>query len=383
MIDIITDKMPRDLNFRMPAEWERQSAVWLQWPERYPDASQKKTLNYQMIMEKTWLLMSWKLHRQVKVCILARSEKHRDHILSMMAYYGYDMSRIDIHATAMVDVWHRDSGPIFVVNDRGQLAITDWNFNGWGTYPEWGKAEKHIPQTVAGILDIPVFKAPLVTEGGAIEVNGSGSLMATRSSIINDNRNPGLNQQDIEEGLKDYLGITNVIWLSGAPPEVCEQVLGDGTDYHVDIAARFVNKNTVLYSWTDDQRDPRYPFLYQHLEELEAAQDEDGSPLKLIPLYLPEGGVYSIGDRNDPALGSGSNFTDAAYTNYLVTNNLVLIPAFGNINDQKAQSVLADCFPDHTVVPIPTVSLTAEGGAIHCVTQQQPATESRPIIEPE
>ena len=159
-------------------------------------------------------------------------------------------------------------------------------------------------------------------------------------------------------------------------------MLGDGTDYHVDIAARFVNKSTVLYSWTDDERDPRYPFLRQHLKELKEAQDEDGGPLTLIPLYLPEGGVYSIGDRNDPVLGSGSNFTDAAYANYLVTNNLVLTPAFGNINDQKAQSVLADCFPDRTIIPIPVVSLTAEGGAIHCVTQQQPATDSTGQVNP-
>ena len=372
MAEIISDKAPRELGYRMPAEWEKQDAVWLQWPEAHPVSSQKQPLTYQMTMEKTWLLMAWELHKHVRVCILARSEKHRDHILSMMAYYGYDARRVDIHVTRMADVWHRDSGPIFVVNNQGKLAVTDWNFNGWGTYPQWGEAEKHIPGTVANILDVPIFKAPLVTEGGAIEVNGSGSLMATKSSIINDNRNPGMSQQEIEKGLGDYLGVTNFIWLSGAPPEVCEQQLGDGTDYHVDIAARFVDKNKVLYTWTDDKADPRYPYLLNHLVELQAACDEDGDPLTLIPLYLPEGGIYSIGERRDPALGSGSGFTDAAYANYLVTNDLVLIPAFGNVNDVKAQSVLAGCFPNRAVVPVPVVSLTAEGGAIHCVTQQQP-----------
>jgi agmatine deiminase len=373
MVKIDSRSTPKDLGYRMPAEWERHQAVWLQWPEKYPSPERKHRLNYQMTMEKTWLLMSWELHRHVKVCILAHSPKHRDHILSMMAYFGYDMSRVELHVTSIADVWHRDSGPIFVVNDQGKLAVTDLNFNGWGTYPEWGKAEKHIPQTVAGILDVPIFKAPLVTEGGAIEVNGSGSLMATKSSIINDNRNPGMNQEEIENGLREYLGVTSVIWLSGAPPDVCEHKLGDGTDYHVDIAARFVDKNKVLYAWTEDRDDPRYPYLKRHLDELKAARDENGASLSLTPLYLPEGGVYSIGERNDPALCKGSSFTDASYLNYLVTNDIVLVPAFGNTNDVRAQELLADCFPGRRIVPIPTVSLTAEGGAIHCVTQQQPA----------
>jgi agmatine deiminase len=370
---IVTSKTPREMGYRMPAEWERQTAVWLQWPEKYPLPGQPNRLCYQMKMEKTWLLMVWEIHQHVKACILAQSEKHRNHILATMDYFEFDLSRIEFHITHMVDVWHRDSGPIFVVNDKGGLAVTDWNFNGWGTYAQWGEAERHLPRTVADILEVPAFKAPLVTEGGAIEVNGTGSLMATRSSIINANRNPGLDQQEIEQALGDYLGITNFIWLSGAPPEVCERQLGDGTDYHVDIAARFVGKNKVLHAWTDDESDPRYPYIVKHLEELQAASDEDGEPLTLIPLYLPEGGVHTIGDRHDPALGSGSNFTDASYANYLVTNDLVLIPAFGNAGDVKAQAVLAECFPERAVVPIPMVSLTAEGGAIHCVTQQQPA----------
>ena len=377
MTETFQQASPRELGYRMPAEWEKQAAVWLQWPEKYPDTNQEHRLIYQMTMEKTWLLMSWELHRHVKVNILAHSAKHRDHIVSLLAYFEYDMSQIAIHVTHMADVWHRDSGPIFVVNDLGKMAVTDWNFNGWGTYPAWGEAEGHIPQTVAGILDIPVFKAPIVSEGGAIEVNGTGSLVATKSSIINDNRNPGKTRQKIEQALQDYLGVTNIIWLSGAPPDVCEHQLGDGTDYHVDIAARFVDKNKLLYTWTDDRDDPRYPYLKKHLEELKAAFDEDGGPLTLVPLYLPEGGVYSIGERNDPALSMGSSFTDASYLNYLVTNDIVLVPAFGNANDVKAQNLLTDCFPGHKIVPIPTVSLTAEGGAIHCVTQQQPMVVKR------
>jgi agmatine deiminase len=373
MTNITKNQTPRELGYRMPAEWERHNAIWLQWPCSHPGATDENDRSYQMLMEKTWMLMAWEIHRQARLEILARDDRQRSHIFAAMNYYGFEMTRISIHVTRTVDVWHRDSGPVFVVDNNGGIAITDWNFNGWGSYPEWAEAEAHIPQTVADILTLPVFVAPMVSEGGAIEVNGSGSLMATRSSIINDNRNPGMSQQQVEQVLGDYLGVDNFIWLSGAAAEVCQNQLGDGTDYHIDIAARFTGKNTVLYAWTDDENDPRYPYLVKHLEELQSACDEDGQALTLLPMSLPAGGVYAIGDRRDPLLGSGSHFTDASYLNYLVTNNIVLLPAFGNANDAPAQRLLASCFPQHRVIPIPVVSLTAEGGAIHCVTQQQPA----------
>ncbi len=373
MTTIIENKTPKELGYRMPAEWEKHTAIWLQWPGKHLCSTGEKDLSYQMKMEKTWLLMAWEIHYQVRVCVLAQNEEQGDHIRRSMEYFNFDMSRIGIHLTHIVDVWHRDSGPIFVVNDKGGTAITNWNFNGWGSYPQWGEAERHIPQTIAAIVDMPVFNAPLVSEGGAIEVNGTGSLMATRSSIINGNRNPGMGQAEIEQTLSDYLGVSNFIWLSGAPPEVCERELGDGTDYHIDIAARFTGKNTVLYAWTEDQSDARYPYLVKHLEELKAATDEEGNSLHLIPMELPAGGVRAIGNRYDPMLGSGSDFTDASYLNYLVTNNLVLVPAFGNANDAKANKILAECFNDRNIVSIPVVSLTAEGGTVHCVTQQQPA----------
>ena len=366
-----TGVTPAALGYRMPAEWEAQSAVWLQWPGEHP--IERGNLGYQMQMEKTWLLMTHRIHEVAGVGILAQSEAQAAHLQRLFEYYGFDSGRIDIHVTRTADVWHRDSGPIFVTRADGNVALTDWNFNGWGSYPEWGEIEGHIPATVGEILDLPVFTAPIVTEGGAIEVNGSGSLLATRSSIVNDNRNPGKSEREIEQALQDYLGVRHVIWLSGAPPEVCEHELGDGTDYHIDIAARFAGRNRVLYAWTDDDSDPRYPYLLRHRDELRQATDETGAPLELVPLYLPHDGVYSIGARHDPLLGSGSDFTDASYLNYLVCNGLLLMPAFGNRNDARAEETLAGCFPDHRIVPIPVVSLTAEGGAIHCVTQQQPA----------
>ena len=376
-------KTPAQLGFRMPAEWEKHAALWLQWPyERpsYTSGNRTGDKTYQLTLEKTWLLMSWELHKYEKVCVIAKNEQHHDYLQGLFKYFDYDLSQIAVYVLPSMDVWHRDNGPIFVVNDEGKLAATEWNFNGWGSYPNHGEQEGALARNVAALLNIPCFRGPIVTEGGAIEVNGSGSMIATRSSIINDNRNKGVDQQMIEQAFADYLGVSNVIWLSGAPPEVCEQLLGDGTDYHVDIAACFVDKKTVVYTWTDDKSDPRYPYLVKHLEELKAALDEDGNPLKLIALEAPKNGVYSTGQRFDFSLGeyedgvaAKAEFTDASYTNYLVANEVVLVPVFGNVNDQKAIEVLADCFPERKIVGIPCVSLTAEGGAIHCVTQQQPA----------
>jgi agmatine deiminase len=376
---INSDQTPRELGFRMPAEWEQQTSVWFQWPHKHPVSSAANDLSYQMKMEKTWMLICWEIHRQVRLDILVHDDAQRSHIFAAMNYYGFNMTRVSIHITETIDVWHRDTGPIFVVDGEGGIAATDWNFNGWGSYPQWAEAEGHIAQTVAEILNLPVFVAPLVSEGGAIEVNGSGSMMATRSSIINENRNPGMSQQQVEQVLSDYLGVDNFIWLSGASAEVCQNELGDSTDYHIDIAARFTGRNKVLYAWTDDTNDPRYPYLEKHLEELQNATDELGNKLDLQPVYLPAGGVYAIGDRYDPLLRSGSNFTDASYLNYLVTNNIVLVPAFGNTNDSPAKSVIAASFPEHRVVPIPVVNLTAEGGSIHCITQHQPA----PVFDPD
>ncbi len=373
---------PKEQGFRMPAEWEKQSAVWLQWP--YDTPTYEATLRsndktYQLNLEKTWLLISWNLHLTQKVAVIAKNQEQNDYLQNLFAYMDYNLDNIETHVLTSVDVWHRDSGPIFVVDDKGKLAITEWNFNGWGTYPNHGLHEKHIPKSVSEIVGVPCFTAPIVTEGGAIEVNGTGSLIATRSSILNDNRNPGVSQQDAEQAFNDYLGVSNVIWLSGAPPEVCEKELGDGTDYHVDIAARFVNKNTVVYTWTDDQSDARYPYLVKHLEELKAATDEEGHSLNLVPLYAPKNGVYTTGERFDFAVGayqdaaaSKAQFTDASYTNYLVANDMVLVPVFGSVSDQQAKDTLQEFFPDRKIIGIPCVTLTAEGGAVHCVTQQQP-----------
>jgi agmatine/peptidylarginine deiminase len=228
---------------------------------------------------------------------------------------------------------------------------------------------------VAQRLDLPLVTADITTEGGALEVDGHGALMATRSSILNPNRNPGLDQAGAERALRELLGVERFIWLSGADSATCER-LGDSTDWHVDIAARFAPGDVILHSDPGDPADVRHPFLARHREELAEARTAAGRPYRLVALPTPT--LYSVGTASvgmthaDERCRRPGRLTDASYANYLVTNGLVLVPVYGCAADERAKAILAEHFPGRRVVGIPTLSVTEEGGAIHCVTQQQP-----------
>jgi len=346
----------------MPAEWEPHEGTWLQWPRN------KVEPGYEMKQEFTWLKMVAALYQHEMVHIITCDERQRDHVACQLDYFGIGHHNIDLHIIPADDVWARDNGPIFVINEQNDLFITDWTFNGWGNRFEY-ELDNQVPATIGDKLDIPVLEPPLVLEGGAVEVNGRGTFMATRSSIMDPQRNPGKSQAEIEAILSQYLGVNHFIWLTGAGRGECEK-WGDTTDSHIDIVARFTNESAVLYNWTDDKSDPRHNMFAKHLEELKAATTESGQPLTLIPLPVPKDGVYQI--SND-SLWRESLYTDAAYSNYLVANSVVLVPVFGNVYDDRAKKIIGEQFPDREIVGINAVSLTEDGGAIHCVTQQQPA----------
>ncbi len=341
----------------MPAEWERHEGTWLHWP--HDDTFRGR----QMPLEHIWLAMTENLHQHEIVHVIVPDQRREDHLQQQIAYYGFDQSRIDVHVFPTDDVWARDSGPIFLVNDSGQLAATDWNFNGWGERYPFEKDRK-VPRGIAEILSIPLFTAPITLEGGGIEVNGKGTLLATRSSIVNPNRNPGRTQEEIEEALRQYLCIEHIIWLSGA--------VGVGeTDMHIDGAARFVDETTVLYSWTDDTSHPRYPYFKQHLDELKKAVTQSGEPLTLVPVPVTEARVYSTGNTSTvPPFESVLSL--GLYANYYVANNVVLVPVYGDVNDAVAKGVIAEHFPCRDIVGIEARLVAELGGMVHCVTQQQP-----------
>jgi len=353
-------------NFRAPAEWEPHEAIWLQWPSE----SMRPYTGYQLKLESTWLTMTRAMQPHVEVRIVVGDEPARDRLDTQLRALGIGPTNVSLHVIPLDDVWARDNGPIFVLDAAGRVAVTRWNFNGWGGRSRFGR-DAEVPNRIAEKLDLPIFNAPMTAEGGAFEIDGAGTFMATKSSLVNPNRNPDMDQQSVERVLGEYLGVRHFIWLSGAPPAVCES-LGDGTDWHIDIAARFTPDRAILYCWTDDESDPRYPYLVQHRKELEAATDANGKPFELIPIQNPR--VYSVNDIQWSAareMKAGS-LTDAAYTNYLVTNGVVLVPVYGRKEDARAVAIIGEHFPGREIFGIPTLTLTEEGGAIHCVTQHQP-----------
>lgn len=347
------------IDFYMPAEWEPHEGTWLQWPQ------DKVYRGYELKLERIWLNMVEALHDHENVHLIVSSERQRDHVAAQLTYHSIGDKNVDFSIIPTNDVWARDNGPIFVIDDDGQVAITDWVFNGWGERFAYELDDK-VPSTIGANLDLPVFQVSMVLEGGAVEVNGAGTFMATRTSIIDPYRNPGKSRVDIEAILSHYLGVRHFIWLTGAGRGECDK-WGDETDSHIDIVARFADESTVLYNCTNNLSDPRYKMLSKAYEELQAATTASGKPLTLVSLPLPE--VHQTSNMTEWRKGT---LTDAAYSNYLIGNNVVLVPIYGHANDDRALKIIAEHFPGREVIGIEVLALIEHGGAIGCVTQPQP-----------
>jgi agmatine deiminase len=355
----LTGHKPIDKGFYMPAEWEPHDGTWLQWPQN------KVYKGYERKLERIWLDLVDALHNHEIVRIIVGNERQRDHVVDQLLYHRIGLTNIDFLIIPTNDVWARDNGPIFVTNNKGELAITDWKFNGWGDrFPH--ELDNQVPSLIGEHLGIPVYEVPMVLEAGAIEVNGKGTFVATRSSIIDPYRNPDVPQSEIEATIHQCLGVDNFIWLTGAGRGESNQ-WGDETDSHIDIVARFTSETTMVYNWAEDENDPRFNMLAKSYEELKESKLETGKSPTLVPLPLPE--VHQTTSMTDWRVNT---FTDAAYSNYLIANEIVLVPIYGHKNDQRALRILSEQFPEREIISIEVVALIEHGGAIGCVTQPQP-----------
>ncbi len=335
----------------MPAEWEPHAATWLTWPhnrETWPDPEMEE-------VESAFLDIISALISGEDVHVLVPDPAAGSRIRARLPRRALGRSRVHFHPIPTNDSWIRDYGPNFLIRrgaEGNEIAMNKWSFNSWGGKYPW-KLDDRAGRRIAESLGWPVFEPGWVLEGGAVEVNGRGTCLTTETCLLHPNRNPGQDRFTMERVLQDYLGVSRVIWLQGEIP-------GDDTDGHIDNLARFVNPTTVLCADEETASDPHHPGLRENHRRLAAATDQDHRPLTVVPLPMP-----------DP-VGAGSTRFPASYANFYIGNRVVLVPAFGQMKDDAAQSLLQKYFPDRQVVPIPHLALIRGLGGVHCLTQQQP-----------
>lgn len=348
---------PAQLGYFMPAEWQRHTATWLSWPKdplTWPDRVPQ--------VEEIFLQMMAALAPHEIVNLLVDDEETEALVRSRCVFEG--AANIRFHHLKTVDSWIRDYGPNFLVtrNPATDLAYNDWIFNAWGNKYEELKRDDTIPSRLESKLGVPRFEPGIVMEGGSIEVNGDGIVMTTEQCLLNPNRNPELGQTAIEDHLKSYLGVKQVLWLG-------EGIVGDDTDGHIDDIARFVTRDTVICALEDDPEDANYKLLKDNLRRLQQARDLNSRGFEIVTLPMP--GVVAASDDSSPR---ALDRLPASYANFYIANNVVLAPIFGHANDKRALDTLQRLFPSRRVVGINCEPLVWGMGTIHCVTQQQPAT---------
>jgi agmatine deiminase len=346
-------KTPARSGFHMPAEWHPHQATWLTWPkdpETWPDRVTR--------VEEIYLNMIGALTPHEIVNLLVDDDDTeraiRDRVNSATA------AQIHFHHIHTVDSWIRDYGPNFLIGPNGEGAFNDWIFNAWGDKYEELKKDDSVPRRLEPFLKLQRFAPGIVMEGGSIEVNGHGCVLTTEQCLLNPNRNPQLSRAEIEQYLKDYLGVSKVLWLG-------EGIVGDDTDGHIDDIARFVAPNAIVCAVEDDPQDANHELLQDNLKRLRGMTDATGKPFEIVTLPMP--GIVG---------GTSTSTRDldrlpASYANFYIANKVVLAPVFGHANDTRAVETLQKVFPTRQVVPINCEPLVWGMGTIHCVTQQQPS----------
>ena len=338
---------PRELGYRMPAEWHPHAATWLSWPRpdgiSFPNRYDEVT--------PTLGEMVRALAPQERVDVNVRNEE----VEAIARKYIGDIPNVFYHRIPSYEPWCRDYGPIFV--KRGcELAIVDWGYNAWGgKYPPYDDDDR-VPSHIGELLELPLFSPGIVMEGGALDVNGEGTLLTTEACLLNPNRNPQLTKCQIEQFLMDYLGVTNVLWLG-------QGIAGDDTDGHVDNLARFVDPVTVVAVAEDDPQDVNFQPLQENLTRLRAVRNQEGQPLRIVELPMP--GIVEYEGQRLPA----------SYANFYIANGIVLLPTYRHPkNDAIAIQTLQGLFPSRHVVGMDSTNLIWGFGSFHCLTQQQPAS---------
>ena len=349
----------------MPAEWAPHAATWIAWPHNAEDWPGK----FQPI---PWVYAEIVRHlSQVEdVHILVNDEPAEKRTRRILLRVGANLARLHFHHWPTDRVWLRDSGPIFVKNPQGDLAVTNWKFNAWAKYENYHRDDQ-IPDHVAQLYNMPQFQPHIpsldgeahriVLEGGSIDTNGAGLLLTTEECLLSkiQERNPGLGTESetrakLEQAFHDYLGIEIVLWLH-------KGCAGDDTHGHVDDIARFVAENKILTCVESNTHDENHLPLAENLDRLRSFRNLANKPFEIVELPMPA-----------PVLFENQRLP-ASYANFYIANTLVLVPTFNDPNDRPALNTIASCFPDRTIIGIHAVDLVWGLGALHCLSQQEPA----------
>jgi len=345
---------PRSLGYRMPAEWDAHTSTWIAWPhnaEDWPGKFQPIPWVYSEIVKN--------LSQVEDVNILVNDERAQKVATRILTRAGANLARIHFHLWKTDRIWLRDSGPIFV-KKQNEVAITNWKFNAWAKYPNWHNDDQ-IPSHVAKHYNMSSFEPMIgdhrvVLEGGSIDVNGAGAMLTTEECLLSEvqQRNPGISKQQLEACFYDYLGIDQVLWLNRG-------CAGDDTHGHVDDIARFTTVDTIVAAVEHDTNDENHLPLAENLDRLRSFRQANGKPYNIVELPMPAPVVFD-GER-----------LPASYANFYIANDLVLVPTFNDANDRIALNILADQFPTRKVIGIHCGDFIWGLGALHCMTQQEPA----------
>jgi agmatine deiminase len=348
---------PASLGYAMPAEWACHRATWLSWPhnlETWP--------TYLETVRQVWLQMIGALSAHEQVYLLVNDEPTERDVVRHLQAAKAMMSNVTLLKIPTVDVWMRDYGPTFVMRDApdAPAAINDWIFNGWGGKYKAYEEDEQVAREIAALLRLPVFEHDIILEGGSIEVNGAGICLTTEQCLLNRNRNPHLSKAQIDTFLKNSLGVSQIIWLG-------EGIVGDDTDGHIDDIARFVDPTTIACIIESNSQDDNYRFLQENYERLQSARDRQGHKFEIVTLPCPA-----------PVFYDGARLP-ASYANFYIANEIVLVPIFDDPMDRQALGTLQELFPTRKIIGLHCNEVVAGLGAIHCVTQQEPAvTLTRP-----
>jgi len=343
------EKTPRELGFCMPAEWEKQEAIWLTWPTNpalWPG-------HFDLLLPQYAAFVA-EISRHENVCLNCAAGTLREQAKKFLNEARADFSSVQFFDHKANDVWCRDHGPLFVKNGaNGEVAITDWIFNGWG-----GKftanLDNEIPARIAESTGLRRFTFPFELEGGAIEISGDGLLLTTECVQKNPNRASGRDDVAFENALKNGLGVDKILWISNG-------LANDDTDGHIDNLARFVATRAILAVSEKNPANPNFQPLAENLNQLRSMRTPEGGHFDVMELPMPE--PFSLAGRDLPP----------SYANFLILNDAVIVPVYGQAGDEHALGIIGEAFPRRKIIGLDSRIILIEGGSFHCLSQQQPA----------